>query len=259
MQRAAEGGPARETPEGRTPIYLVCSPQTRVGVTVTARLLLDFALSGSERALGFDTNRHDPGLAAVFPHATAVVDLASPRGMMTLFATLIVADGAPKVVDLWHASHGIFFRRAIDLRFFEEAWSRGIDPLVLLHTDRKGRFVGEAGALLERWPHLDVALVHNEGLTDLRDPVRPQPAARLAEQPLIVPDLETVVRRVLDEPGIRLHRFLHPDGPDAPVELPPKIGESLAPIFEQFRFVELARDVGLPGRSLLPRRSIARR
>jgi hypothetical protein len=258
VQQAAGAGPDRAPPRRRTPVALVCSPQTQAGTTLTARLLLDYVLSGFEPALGFDTNRHEPGLAAVFPRCTTVADLASTRGQMALFDTLIVGDGVPKVIDLWHVSYWLFFQRAADLGFFEEAWSRGIEPLILLHTDRKKRFVDEAGALLARWPGLDVVLVHNRGLTDLRDGPRAHPAAHLAERPLIVPKLDAIVLRILEEPEIRVHRVMRATQPDGNIDLQQKIGD-LAPIFDQFRLVELARDVGLPGRSMLPRGTITRR
>lgn len=255
---AAGAGPDRAPPRKRTPVALVCSPQTQAGTTLTARLLFDYVLSGFEPALGFDTNRHEPGLAAVFPHRTTVADLASTRGQMALFDTLIVGDGVPKVIDLWHVSYRLFFQRAAELGFFEEARSRGVEPLVFLQTDRKKRFVDEAGALLKRWPGLDVVLVHNRGLTDLRDGPRAHPAAHLAERPLIVPKLDGVVLRILEEPEIRVHRVLRSTQPEGEADLQRKIGD-LAPVFDQFRLVELARDVGLPGRAMLPRETIARR
>jgi hypothetical protein len=258
VQPAAGAGRDRAPPRRRTPVALVCSPQTQAGTTLTARLLFDYVLSGFEPALGFDTNRHEPGLAAVFPRRTTVADLASTRGQMALFDTLIVGDGVPKVIDLWHVSYRLFFQRAAELGFFEEARSRGVEPFVLLHTDRKKRFVDEAGALLARWPGLDVVLVHNRGLTDLRDGPRTHPAALLAERPLIVPKLDAVVLRILEEPEIRVHRVLRSAQPAEEAELKRKIAE-VAPVFDQFRLVEIARDVGLPGRAMLPRESIARR
>ncbi len=257
VQPGVSAGPKRKPPERRTSLYLVCSPQARVGKTLTARLLLDFVLSGCEGALGFDTNRLDPGLAAVFPRQTSVVDLALTRGQMKLFDTLVVDDAIPKVVDLWHVSYELFFERAQNLGFFEEAWNRGIEPLILLHTDHKEWFADEAARLLASWPCLDIALVHNEGLVKLRGKARLGAVARLSAQPLVVPELDVIVQRVLNEPEVRIHGFLQKSLPDAHVELQGRIGKSLAPVFGQFRLLELARDVGLPGRRLLPRRNIA--
>jgi hypothetical protein len=73
-----------------------------------------------------------------------------------------------------------------------------------------------------------------------------------------VPKLDPVVLRILEEPEIRVHRVLRSTQPEGEAELQRKIGE-LAPVFDQFRLVELARDVGLPGRAMLPRETIARR
>src|SRR3712207_1618036 len=97
--------PRAESPKRHTFLYLVCSPQGRVGKTLIARLLVDYFLSSERLPLAFDSNHFDPALAALFPDETNVVDLTSTRGQMELFDRLIVPDEIPKVVDLWHVSY----------------------------------------------------------------------------------------------------------------------------------------------------------
>ena len=46
----------------RTPLFILCSPQTRVGRTLVARLLIDFFLMEDRPAAGFDFVVEPPSL-----------------------------------------------------------------------------------------------------------------------------------------------------------------------------------------------------
>jgi len=233
------GAERQRQPGRRTPVYLSCSPQARVGKTLTARLLFDHLIARADAVGAFDTNHLEPGLAAVFPRRAAVVDLVSTRGRMALFDRLVAPDGTPKVVDLWHVSYEPFWRLAADLGFFEEAWERGIDPLVLLHTDRRARFAAEITALSTRWPRLRIILAHNEGLVGPVHAVRARPEAWEASQVIVIPELEPVIRQVLEQPHILVHRFLRTPVPDSYVALQDRMRTVLAPVFHQFQVMAL--------------------
>ena len=222
-----EADPRPETAKRHTFVYLVCSPLGRVGKTLTARLVMDYYLSGDRFPLAFDTNHLDPGLAPVFPAETNVVDLTSTRGQMELFDRLVVADEIPKVVDLWHVSYEVFFRQAQEFEFFEEAWRRGIEPVVVLLTDERERFAQEVKNLSAHWRGLKIVLIHNEALTKL-----PQEAV------YGLPELDVVVRRALDQPKILLDRIIREPSSDTSFVIVSRVRSLLAPFFDQFESLE---------------------
>ena len=216
----------------------MCSPQGRVGKTLTARLLIDYYLSSDRFPLAFDTNHFDPGLAPVFPNETNVVDLTSTRGQMELFDRLVEPDQVPKVVDLWHVSYESFFRQAQELEFFEEAWRRGIEPIVVLLTDERERFVQEVKSLSAQWRGLKIVLVHDEALTKLPDEVVYEKPFRLAHPIMALPELDVVVRRALDQPRILLDRIIREPSPDTSFVIASRVRALLAPFFDQVESLE---------------------
>lgn len=230
--------PRPGNPKRRTFVYIVCSPQGRVGKTLTARLLIDYFLSSDRFPVAFDTNHFDPGLAPVFPNETNVVDLTSTRGEMELFDRLVMPDEVPKVVDLWHVSYELFFRHAQEFEFFEEAWSRGIEPVVVLLTDERERFAQEVRTLAEQWRGLKIALIHDEGLTKLpQERVFGKPF-RLAHPIIVLPELDVVVRRALDQPKILLDRIIREPSPDTSFVIASRVRALLGPFFDQFETLE---------------------
>jgi hypothetical protein len=238
----------------RTDIYVVCSPHAHVGTTLTARLLLDFLLSHSGVALGFDTNPLSPSLASVFPRNVEIVDLASTRGQMALFDTLISGDKLPKVIDLWHVSYDVFFEHAGDFGFFEEARERNLKCMILLQMDPKARFANEMGKLAHRCLGADVVLVENDHVT--ASAVSPPLSAGMSQRPLFVPALSSDVRRLLEEPELLIPRFASMLVPEHSRALQSQVRETLLPVFQQFQIIEAASELGLAARSLLPRRTV---
>src|SRR5688572_32369849 len=95
-----------------TPLFIVCSPQARVGRTLLARLLLDFFLTEDRPAVGFDFAAESPSLIDFLPNHTAYAHIEDIEGQMALFDRLIVPDGTAKVVDLAPASFWQFFSLA---------------------------------------------------------------------------------------------------------------------------------------------------
>ena len=230
--------PRPDSPKRRTFVYLVCSPLGRVGKTLTARLLIDYYLSSDRFPLAFDTNHFDPGLAPTFPTETNVVDISSTRGEMDLFDRLVIPDEVPKVVDLWHVSYELFFRHAQEFEFFEEAWSRGIEPVVVLLTDEKDRFAREVRSLADQWRGLKIVLVHDEGLTKLPHETVFGKPFRLAHPILVLPELDVVVRRALDQPKILLDRIIREPSPDTSFVIASRVRALLGPFFDQFESFE---------------------
>ena len=230
--------PQEGSPKRRTFVYIVCSPLGRVGKTLTARLLIDYYLSSDRFPVAFDTNHFDPGLAPTFPAETNVVDITSTRGEMGLFDRLVMPDEVPKVVDLWHVSYEKFFRHAQEFEFFEEAWSRGIEPVVVLLTDEKERFAREVKSLADQWRGLKIVLVHDEGLTKLPHETVFGKPFRLAHPILVLPELDVVVRRALDQPKILLDRIIREPSPDTSFVIASRVRALLGPFFDQFESFE---------------------
>jgi hypothetical protein len=230
--------PRPETTKRHTFVYLVCSPLGRVGKSLTARLLMDYYLSSDRFPVAFDTNHFEPSLAPVFPTETNVVDLTSTRGQMELFDRLVEPDGVPKVVDLWHVSYESFFRQAQELEYVEESWRRGIEPVVVLLTDERERFAQEVKALSAQWRGLKIVLVHDEGLTRLPHETVFGKPFRLAHPIMVLPELDVVVRRALDQPKILLDRIIREPSPEVSFVIASRVRALLAPFFDHVESLE---------------------
>lgn len=235
---SAVADPRPDATKRHTFVYIVCSPQGRVGKSLTARLLIDYYLSSDRFPLAFDTNHFEPSLAPVFPNETNVVDLTSTRGQMELFDRLVEPDQVPKVVDLWHVSYESFFRQAQALEFFEEAWRRGIEPIVVLLTDERERFAQEVRSLTAQWRGLKIVLVHDEALTKLPDEVVYGKPFRLAHPIIPLPELDVVVHRALDQPRILLDRIIREPSPGTSFVIASRVRALLAGFFDQVESLE---------------------
>lgn len=228
--------------ETRTRLYLVCSPLGGVGKTITARLLLDHALSTTRKACGFDTNHHDPALEHLFPIETTTVDLSSTRGQMMFFDRLVRADGAPKIIDLWHATYDLFWVQAANLGFFREAHAQGIETIVFLQADRRDRFLYELVAMPSHSLDLTTVLVYNKELLKVAGSEAGRQAILDAKRLLVVPEFDAATLRAIEKPG-RLANALRPplgEGRDGQARVPsPEGRDLLARIFEQLTFLDL--------------------
>src|SRR4051812_35081985 len=91
------GGPGAYRPEAqasppsrrRQPLYVVCSPRSRVGRSLLARLLTEYILSDGRRVLAFDVNPEDRALARHLPLHALPGSIADTRGQVALFDRLI--------------------------------------------------------------------------------------------------------------------------------------------------------------------------
>jgi hypothetical protein len=222
-----------------TRLYLACSPESCVGTTLTARFLLDHALSRNALTTAFDLNHLDPCLAEVFPSQTTVVDLGSRRGQMALFDRLVAPDGVPKVVDLWHVAYNCFWSQAEDLGFFEETRRNGIDVAVFLHTDRKDRYVDQVVDISSRSPYLNVILVHNEELLGPRLQLLAHPEAWLVDKLFVVPPFDDVTSKAVKEPGILIHNILGSSDVGDVLGFEPHVHDLLGSMFKQIQLIEV--------------------
>ncbi|HXX04632.1 MAG TPA: hypothetical protein VEJ37_09880, partial [Xanthobacteraceae bacterium] len=75
-------------------IYIVASPQPRVGKTLIARLLLEFHRADRRPLVGYDLSPRAPALAERFPELVWPLDIAETRGQMQLFDRLIAENAS---------------------------------------------------------------------------------------------------------------------------------------------------------------------
>jgi hypothetical protein len=117
------------------PLYVVCSPFRGVGKTLVARLLAEFYVVNDRPVAAFDLADEGPQLADYLPDITTVADIGDTRGQMAFFDRLIADDVGARIIDLSHRAFKNFFTVVQEIRFFEEARRRSIEPLILFIID----------------------------------------------------------------------------------------------------------------------------
>ena len=85
------------------------SPRPRVGRTLLARLLMEYAIDNGRPLVGFHLSPREPMLAGRFPKLVWPIDIAETRGQMELFDRLLVDTASIKVVDLGYGAFEQFF------------------------------------------------------------------------------------------------------------------------------------------------------
>jgi hypothetical protein len=227
----------------RTLAFVACSPHPRSGVTTTARLLTDFYLSRQSAVEGFDTDPHEPRYAGSFPERVRIIDASEIKGQISMFDRLLVADGAPKIVDVWNRAYDRFFTTIRDIGFIEEARDRGVEPVILFHVDPSQSTLARALALDAAWPNVTMIAVHNEGAS----PLGPRPHEILEHYPsvrkFVIPALDAEVARSLELRDLSLCDFLSAPPPDMSIVVRAALNAWLARVFTQFRSFELRIDL----------------
>jgi hypothetical protein len=237
----AESGSARAPHAARppAPIYVVCSPRRRVGKTLLARLLTEYHTAAGRPVAAFDLADEGPQLADYLPNHTTITDISDVRGQMAFFDHLIADNETPKVIDVSHRTFRNFFTVAHNIRFFEEAHRRSIEPVILFLFDPDPKSA-QAYAMLQRW-FAAASLV----------PVRNQLVARgmpyrdvfpnasiitvLAEMPVLHPSL----RGMADQESFSFAEFRQTPRAYLPARLHDEFQGWIKGIFLQFREIEL--------------------
>ena len=98
-------------------------------------LLAEFYVVNDRPVAAFDLADEGPQLAHYLPDITTVVDIADTRGQMGFFDRLIADDVSARIVDLSHRVFKNFFTVVQEIRFFDEARHRSIEPLILFIID----------------------------------------------------------------------------------------------------------------------------
>jgi hypothetical protein len=221
--------------KSRTFVFIVCSPVGRAGKTMTARLLGDYFLLSGRTFVGFDTDAHEPSFAARFPQEVIVSDLNTIQGQMALIDPLLVPDGMPKIVDLWHRSFDGFLTLLDHTEFVAEARKLAIEPVVLYLAEGSPRSVETATRLAARYPDLQIILVMNEGTA----PALAGHEELVGNRSFKITALDPVLLQTIEEPGFSLSGFMLMPPVNMSIVVRAGLREWLWRIFSQFKSFEL--------------------
>jgi hypothetical protein len=235
------GDPSDEppTPPAKTFAFICCSPHGRVGTSTTARLLSDYFLATRRTFLGFDADPHVPAYAPRFGAKVRNVDLSLVQGQIALIDRLLVADGEPKIIDLWSRAYDRFFNLVQEIGFIEEARAKGVEPIVLFHADASEASASAAYRLAERFPGVETLLVHNDGAAPLGDDVREILGLYPPHRRVKIRALDLPLRRAIEPSDLSLSYFLIESPPNMSLVVRSGLRAWLAPIFSQFHAFEL--------------------
>jgi len=224
-------------------VFILCSPDARVGVSTTARLLTDYHLYSGVRVEGFDTDPHEPHYGDRFSDYVNVVDAAEIKGQIALFDRLLADDETPKIVDVWHRVFSRFFSTVQEIGFFEEARRRNLAPIILYHAAPTETALAGARALSASWPEVEMLIVQNEGAAPLGshpwDTLRHYPA----NGKFVIPALEGPVAKILDAPSLSLSGFLRAPPTDMSIVVRAALKGWITPIFTQFNSFEMRQEL----------------
>jgi hypothetical protein len=220
-----------------TPLYIVCSPCRRVGKTLVSRLLAEFYVVNDRPVAAFDLADEDPQLADYLPDITTIADIADTRGQMDFFDRLIADDLGAKIIDLSHRVFKNFFTVVQEIRFFEEARRRSIEPLILFIIDPDPRSAKAYGMLRHQLSQASLLPVRNQIKTAATPRVRPN--ANMAPTSLDIPLLTFPLKALIDRQSFSFSRPRGTSPADLPVLLKDELSRWVERVFFQFRTLEV--------------------
>jgi hypothetical protein len=220
-------------------VYICCSPDRRVGVSSTARLLTDYRLLKGERVAGFDTDPHEPSYGVHFPGLVKEVNTADIRDQISLFDNLLAEDGAPKIVDVWSRIYDRFFDVVREIGFLEEARERGVTPVLFYHANATETALNGARELNRSWPDVRLVIVHNVGAAPMGAKAREILAHYPGKGKLVISELHAPVAKALEDPSLSLAEFMHAPPPSMSIVVRAALKAWLVPIITQLNSFEL--------------------
>jgi hypothetical protein len=220
-----------------TPLYIVCSPCRRVGKTLVSRLLAEFYVVNDRPVAAFDLADEDPQLADYLPGITTIADIADTRGQMDFFDRLIADDMGAKIIDLSHRVFKNFFTVVQEIRFFEEARRRSIEPLILFIIDPDPRSAKAYGMLRHQLSQASLLPVRKQIKTAATPRVGPN--ANMAPTSLDIPLLTFPLKALIDRQSFSFSRPRGTSPADLPVLLKDELSRWVERVFFQFRTLEV--------------------
>ena len=222
----------------RSFVTIVASPRPSVGRTLLARMLVDYHLNSERKVAAFDLNARDAALSAFQPKHATYSDISEITGQMALFDALVADDGVYRVVDLGPDAFEKFFVIAQDIRFAEEARSRGVAPVILYPITIDAASVEAYAALVRLFPQATIVPVHNEmlGPAQHRDKFPPHgKGAALLHLPLLVPGL----RRIIEQQPFSFVVTSGSAAADVPLDAHIELQRWLRKVYLEFHQLEL--------------------
>lgn len=218
---------------GRTPVFLICSPRPRVGKTLIARLLTEFFLCDGQPVTAFDASPNDASLSRYLPDCTVPAAISDIRSQMALFDRLIINDAKPKVIDLAAGLFDSFLALMANIGFLQEASKKSVSPVVLFVADRQ-QVSREAYQLIwRRFPDSLLVPVHNQAIMDAWH-YGNFPTRRANGFPLRIPCLRWALNGVVNSKGFSFTKFL-----DTPVNSPTELHEWINRSFVALRELQV--------------------
>ena len=222
-----------------TPLYVVCSPCRRVGKTLVSRLLTEFYVVDDRPVAAFDLADEGPQLANYLPDITTIADIGDTRGQMAFFERLIADNEGARIIDLSHRVFKNFFTVVQEIRFFEEARHRSIEPLILFLIDQDPKSAKAYATLRHQLSQASLLPVRNQ-IEAAAMPYGGAPQnANIAPTSLDISLLGFPLRALIDRQTFSFSRPWRASPADLPVSLKNELSRWLERIFLQFRHLEL--------------------
>ena len=220
-----------------TPLYVVCSPCRRVGKTLVCRLIAEFYVVNDRPVAAFDLADEGPQLADYLPGITTIADIGDTRGQMAFFDRLIADDVGARIIDLSHRVFKNFFTVVQEIRFFEEARHRSIEPLILFVVEQDPKSAETYAMLRHQLSEASLLPVRNQ-----INAVAIGRAPQNANEPptsLDIPLLGLPLRALIDRQSFSFSLLSRASPADLPVSLKNELSRWVERIFFQFRRLEL--------------------
>jgi hypothetical protein len=222
-----------------TPLYVVCSPCRHVGKTLVSRLLTEFYVVNDRPVAAFDLADEGPQLADYLPDITTIADISDTRGQMAFFDRLIADDVGARIIDLDRRVFKNFFTVAQEIRFFEEARHRSIEPLILFIIDPDPKSAKAYAVLRHQLSQVSLLPVRNQ-IEAAAIPYGDAPSkANIAPTSLDIPLLGPPLQALMERQSFSFSRFRRASPADLPVSLTHELSRWVERIFFQFRVLEL--------------------
>jgi hypothetical protein len=219
-----------------TPLYVVCSPCRCVGKTLVSRLLTEFYIVNDRPVAAFDLADEGPQLADYLPNITTIADIGDTRGQMALFDRLIGEKDTPAVIDVSYRAFKHFFTVVQEIRFFEEARHRHIEPLILFVIDPDPKSAKAYAMLRQQFSEASLLPVRSQIGASAILPGDARPKANMFPASLDIPLLGFSLRAFIDRQSFSFSEFWRARAADLPDD---ELLDWVERIFFQFRDLEL--------------------
>jgi hypothetical protein len=219
---------------GRTPVFLICSPRPRVGKTLIARLLTEFFLFDGRSVAAFDASPNDASLSRYLPDCTVPATISDIKSQMALFDQLIINDARPKIIDLAAGLFDPFLTLIRNIGFLEEAPKQSVSPVVLFVADRHQVSSEAYQKIWRSFPGSLLVPVHNQAIMSAWH-YGNFPTRRANGVPLRIPCLPWTLNSVVNRKGFSFSKFL-----DTSVNFPTELHEWINRSFVTFRELQLS-------------------